>query len=68
LRKQWDKSNHECGLIDQIVEALDNPESEVLQHCPIRDKCRWFRQRGGLACAQCNEVIRNLESKMVEVD
>jgi hypothetical protein len=62
----WNKADHQCGLIDKIIEAVGNSQNKVLQYCPIRSKCRWFLQRGGLACAQCNEVIRNIESQMME--
>lgn len=65
--KQWEKSQHECGLIDKIILIVNNAEIETLQNCPIRSKCRWFQQRKGLACAQCNEIIRNIEAKMVEL-
>ncbi len=64
--KHWESNERECSLIDKLVEAIDNAESGILQPCPIREKCRWFRQRKGLACAQCNEVIRNIEVKVLE--
>lgn len=64
----WDKGEHECGLIDQVITIVDNAETEKLQHCAIREKCRWFRQRSGLACAQCSEVIRNLETKALSFE
>lgn len=63
----WDGAGHQCGLINKIVELVGNEENESLQHCPIRSKCRWFAQRQGLACAQCNEIIRNIETRLVEV-
>lgn len=62
----WNHGGGQCGLIDQVVEWIDNPVPETLQECPIRDRCRWFRQRAGLACAQCNEVIRNIETLVTE--
>ncbi|HMQ59826.1 MAG TPA: hypothetical protein PKE06_04110 [Flavilitoribacter sp.] len=64
--KHWNKTDHQCGLIDQVIEVIDNNIEGTLQPCPIRIKCRWFRQRGGLACAQCSEVIRNLEASILE--
>lgn len=64
----WNKGQHECGLIDQVIAIVDNEETDALQHCPIRGKCRWFRQREGLACAQCSEVIRNLETKALSLE
>ena len=65
--KQWNSPEKECGLIDQIINIVANEEPAKLQFCPIRSKCRWFSQRKGLACAQCNKVIRNIETKMAEV-
>lgn len=64
--KQWDKGEQECGLIDKIIDIVDNPTAIELPYCPIRAKCRWFSQRGALACAQCSEVIRNIETKVLE--
>jgi hypothetical protein len=66
--KQWNGKGKECGLIDKIIEIVDNAENSDLQHCPIREKCRWFAQKQGLACAQCNEIIRNIESKSLEME
>jgi hypothetical protein len=62
--KQWDTSGHECGLINDVIDIIGNDTTE-LQHCSIRKKCRWYSQRGGHACAQCNEVIRNMEASLV---
>ncbi|MBI5915293.1 MAG: hypothetical protein HY842_07945 [Bacteroidetes bacterium] len=62
----WSKGEHECGLIGRVIEMMDKPEEAELRPCPIRYQCRWFRQRGGLACAQCNEMIRNLETAALE--
>jgi hypothetical protein len=59
---QWD--GHECGLVGKIVKALDRVE-DGLQACAIRSKCRWFAQEGAKACANCNEIIRNIEAKLV---
>lgn len=66
--KQWDGANSLCGLIDTLINILNNPEPKELQYCPIRERCRWYSQKKGLACGQCNEVIRNIEMKMIELD
>jgi hypothetical protein len=66
--KQWNNAQHECGLIDTVIEALGNEPDETLQDCPIRPKCRWFAQKSELACANCNEIIRNLESKLLQAE
>jgi|SRR5690606_29578108 len=64
----WDGTGHQCGLINTMIALVGNEESEALQHCPIRAKCRWYAQQKGLACAQCNEIIRNIETKMVALE
>ena len=63
---QWDKEGHQCSLVGRIVKALDRPIESATQDCPIRSKCRWFTQQGALACANCNEIMRNLETKLIE--
>jgi hypothetical protein len=48
-----------CGLIDHALSALDvSAPPDALPRCAIRATCRWFEQRGRLACAACPEVIR----------
>lgn len=66
--KQWDSGGKECGLIDKVIEIVNNEEKSELQHCAIRSECRWFAQKQGLACAQCNEIIRNIETKALEAE
>lgn len=63
---QWDKKEHNCSLVGRIVKALDKPIQAATQDCPIRTKCRWFAQQGALACANCNEIMRNFETQLVE--
>lgn len=63
--KQWNAEGNACGLVDNIIDLVQNIEQEELQPCPIRKECRWFAQRKGLACAQCSEVIRNIETSML---
>ena len=62
---QWDKENSQCGLIDTIVQVIANPQNQELQECAIRTRCRWFAQKNERACFSCNEVIRNIETKML---
>jgi len=64
--KQWDGKQGACGLIDNIITMNERVETEVLQTCAIRERCRWFAQRGATACANCNDVIRNLERELLE--
>ncbi|HEV7381323.1 MAG TPA: hypothetical protein VGN64_16105 [Dyadobacter sp.] len=58
---QWDDTSHQCGLAGAIIERMNSPLSNAPKHCPIRNRCRWFAQRGMDACANCNDIIRNLE-------
>lgn len=62
---QWDKEGHNCSLVGRIVNALDRPVQAALQDCAIRDRCRWFAQEGASACANCNEVMRNIETRLL---
>ena len=64
--KQWDGDSQRCGLIEKVIGLIGNAEAATLQPCAIRHSCRWFAQRQGLACAQCNEVIRNIETRFLE--
>jgi hypothetical protein len=54
--------SNKCGLIEKLIHTTRNPISENLQHCAIRDKCRWFLQENKLACSNCNEVFRSQET------
>lgn len=65
---QWDKQGSQCGLIDNIIDLINHVESIELKPCPIRSNCRWYAQRKGLACAQCNEVVRNIEMSILELE
>jgi len=66
--KQWNTAEHECGLINNVIDIIGNDELSELQYCGIRSKCRWYEQKKGLACAQCNEVIRNIEMKIIGIE
>jgi hypothetical protein len=59
--KQWQSDKKNCGLTDQVIDIFQNTPPLALAPCPIREKCRWYRQQQSLACAQCNEIIRNIE-------
>lgn len=56
----WAGEGKGCGLVDKIVEAMDRKAGATLVACSIRNRCRWFHQQGGTACANCDEVVRNL--------
>jgi hypothetical protein len=58
---QWNDGKGICGLADKLIDRIDVPPKAELQHCAIRENCRWFSQRQGAACAICSETVRNLE-------
>jgi hypothetical protein len=57
---QW--TGDHCGVIERVSEIVGGDE-EVQQRltdlpeCSIRADCRWFDQKGELACAVCPLVI-----------
>ena len=63
---QWDKEESKCSL-SRKVQNLDFHKEEELVFCPIRSQCRWFSQDGKEACFSCNEVTRNMEELLVNV-
>jgi hypothetical protein len=58
---QWNDNAYQCGLVDSIIERMNNTLSNAPLHCPICGRCRWFAQKGMEACANCSDVVRNLE-------
>jgi hypothetical protein len=60
---QWDTTHSHCGLVGKIVETLGRKTEALLTPCAIRMQCRWHAQSGADACANCNELVRNVEEK-----
>lgn len=58
--KQWE--SNQCGLVSKVIEAFQKSMNEHIQHCAIRQTCRWYEQEKDLACANCTEVFRNQAS------
>jgi hypothetical protein len=57
--KQW--AGHECGVIEEVLKSVDvSGESVDLPNCSIRPQCRWYQQKGALACSVCPFVITDL--------
>jgi hypothetical protein len=54
-----------CGLVGKIVEVMNRKAEATLVACAIRDRCRWFHQQGATACANCDEIVRNLRVEEV---
>ena len=48
--------NDACQLAVRSVRLLD-AVSHDLPPCPIRPKCRWFRQEGAPICKRCPQVV-----------
>ena len=51
---QW--TGDGCGVIERVMAEL-RPEPGPLPRCAIRADCRWYAQRGGVACAACSFVV-----------
>lgn len=63
----WADEGTGCGLVGKIVDAMNRKAEATLVACPIRNRCRWYHQQGAAACASCDEVVRNVRMKEVEV-
>lgn len=64
---QWDNEESKCSL-SKKVQDLDMTKSTELIFCPIRSQCRWFSQDGNEACFSCNEVTRNMEELLLNLE
>lgn len=53
----WSNDSKVCSLIKSIVSKFQ-PSYESLQHCAIRNDCRWYDQEGRNACEGCSFVRR----------
>lgn len=56
----WTGQETGCGLIDKVVDAMNRNAEAKQVACVIRDRCRWFHQQGAAACANCDEIVRNM--------
>jgi hypothetical protein len=63
---QWNNEESKCSL-SQKVQNLDTDKNTELSYCPIRSQCRWFFQDGKQACFSCNEVTRNMEELLLNI-
>lgn len=63
---QWDKEESKCSLSRKVQNLEIHKEAE-LSYCPIRSQCRWFSQDGKEACFSCNEVTRNMEELLLNI-
>jgi hypothetical protein len=55
--KQWGRG--ECSVPDRAAALLPSPDTTcaTLPSCSIRDRCRWFDQRGSDACRICPQIV-----------
>lgn len=62
---QWSIEHASCSLVGRVIEAMNKKaeREEFLAPCAISTNCRWYSQQGALACANCNEIIRNIEKE-----
>jgi hypothetical protein len=63
---QWNQEESKCSL-SKKVQNLEVSRSSALSFCPIRSQCRWFSQDGNDACFSCNEITRNMEELLLNV-
>ncbi|WP_294315422.1 hypothetical protein [uncultured Chryseobacterium sp.] len=63
---QWNDQDLKCSLSGKVCN-LAVPEHTELSFCPIRRQCRWFFQDGNKACFSCNEITRNMEELLLNI-
>jgi len=63
----WDSGQSGCSLVGKVVDAMNRKAAETLGACAIRTNCRWYHQEGALACASCDEVVRNVRIQATTV-
>ncbi len=63
---QWNNERGLCSLTDRLIARIGQPANGPVPDCPIQSRCRWFAQRGRLACANCDEVIRHTETASLD--
>jgi hypothetical protein len=63
---QWNNEESKCSL-SKKVQNLDVGRNSALSFCPIRSQCRWFSEDGNEACFSCNEITRNMEELLLNV-
>ncbi len=63
----WVGTKQKCGLAEKVIHTFQKPLGNAPIECPIREKCRWFKQESHLACANCTEIFRNQELQFVQI-
>lgn len=67
---QWTGAG--CGIVDIAIQETPvgfptdacSPGANNLPACGIRHSCRWYAQRGGLACAVCPTLVADTGGTM----
>lgn len=65
---QWNNEESRCSLSRKVQDLDLKNRTRELTYCPIRSQCRWFHQDGNVACFSCNEVTRNMEELLLQMD
>lgn len=53
--------DHKCTLINKVIDVFNKSGTVHPPECHIRNECRWYTQRGNMACAVCPYVITDLD-------
>ncbi|MDR6405064.1 MULTISPECIES: hypothetical protein [Chryseobacterium] len=64
---QWNNEESKCSLSQKVQNFNTNQQAELF-FCPIRSQCRWFFQDGKEACFSCNEITRNMEELLLNLE
>ncbi len=56
-----------CHVADMVIEHVKGG-GEPLPACSIRESCRWFAQRGALACSVCADVITDMSAAFADTE
>lgn len=57
--RQW--TGKACGIIESIInESSKLNTTTELPDCSIRSQCRWYKQCGAKACAECPFIITDV--------
>jgi len=46
----------ECALAEKVSRLVEGKDLGI-RRCPIRPRCRWWRQEGVAACRRCQFVV-----------
>lgn len=62
--RQWNGKG--CDVVERVVSFLNIiPQNKELPKCSIRNKCRWFVQKGLDACKICPYVLTEITEEEI---